>query len=208
MLGRAFEQVSAGPDHTRVHLTSGRVGASLGRCDLTCAYTTRAGGRRHDCRSAAPPLRPPQPVGGPLLGAPWRAPSAWPLRAGVAMVGSGWHPALWRSCRLAQRPERGDGVEARAPGLGQCCRSIKLCVAGSCTAARLPSRAFKHEVIDELIPQPAEARRVWARMVYLEALEQRRQQRGRVTRRTCSSSWRKSKHGTSRSGATPRRRRG
>ena len=47
---------------------------------------------------------------------------------------------------------------------------------GSCTAARLPSRAFKHEVIDELIPQPAEARRVWARMVYLEALEQRRQQ--------------------------------
>jgi hypothetical protein len=36
-----------------------------------------------------------------------------------------------------------------------------LCAAGSCTAARLPSRAFKDEVIDQLIPQRDEVRHVY-----------------------------------------------
>lgn len=75
--------------------------------------------------------------------------------------------SLWRSCRAAQSLERGRGT---GMSLGRCCGFMRLCAAGSCTAAHLPSRAFKAEVIDLLIPQPDEVRHV-----YMHAMHFRRE---------------------------------
>ena len=111
----------------------------------------RAGGRRHDCRGAALALRLPQPVEAALSGAP-------SLPIGAYAAGSGWRLSLWKSGHVAQRPnEKPRHGQPPRPML----RILRLCVTGSCTSARLPSRAFKAEVVDMVIPQRDEARHVY-----------------------------------------------
>ena len=160
LLGGAFEQVGAGSEHT--HALDGQAGRRhLGpyvtshlhtrtsrwvttRLLQRCTYSTASAARRR-CPTGSATARDLC-----LLRL-----TRWALGSAIS---------LWRSCRAAQSPERGRGTGI---SLGRCCGFMRLCAAGSCTAAHLPSRAFKVEVIDLLIPQPDEVRHVY---MYMHAM--------------------------------------